>query len=341
MVRRHPYTKVIKQNQVREEHVKGMGDVLYKVFQCLNSKCRTMILVKKDEISHPFEIICPTCGFLLKSGGITPFFDYKLQDTKAKKTLEKGTFSILHEDYVEEAKEYKYCIICNALKPVELFDDHASRKSGKQGECKLCKRRYNALKNPTRLADQHRESAQKRRLLLDLAGNIKIDTKKVFERFHYKCFKCGKDLSTCQSDRERPIDHTLPIFYLWPYTTDNATLLCQDHNGKKQGLWPSEFYTLPEIRRLSIITGLDYKLIAGSPIYNPEGLSHLQNSEFVDSLLSDKARKIDNIIGLRNRILHDTGLDFFEYSTILSVKYKKQADARLKETYGKRPKKNR
>jgi hypothetical protein len=29
MARRHPYTKVLKENQVREEYVKGMGDMLF------------------------------------------------------------------------------------------------------------------------------------------------------------------------------------------------------------------------------------------------------------------------------------------------------------------------
>jgi hypothetical protein len=35
MPRRKPYTKVVKRNQLRANHVRGMGDVVFKGFQCL------------------------------------------------------------------------------------------------------------------------------------------------------------------------------------------------------------------------------------------------------------------------------------------------------------------
>ena len=50
MVRRKPYTKVNKTNQIRAEHVRGMGDIVFKGFQCLNSECREFIFIRKDEI---------------------------------------------------------------------------------------------------------------------------------------------------------------------------------------------------------------------------------------------------------------------------------------------------
>lgn len=173
-------------------------------------------------------------------------------------------------------------------------------------------------------------------MYLDLAMGEKIDSKKILERFHYNCFKCGKDLSNCQSEKERPIDHTLPIFYLWPYTTKNATLLCQDHNGKKQGLWPSDFYEDAKLKELSIITGLNCKLISGPPVYYPEAIKKLQDPAIVDNLLKKNSRYFDEIVTLRNRIKNDVGLDFFEYSTILSADHKKRANDRFDETYGKR-----
>jgi len=40
MPRRKPYTKVVKRNQLRADHIRGMGDVVFKGFQCLNSECR-------------------------------------------------------------------------------------------------------------------------------------------------------------------------------------------------------------------------------------------------------------------------------------------------------------
>jgi len=82
LARRKPYTRVIKQNQVRAEHVKGMGDVVFKGFQCLNAECQEFILVRKDEIGDMFEIKCPTCGSALVSGGETKFYDYQLVDLR-------------------------------------------------------------------------------------------------------------------------------------------------------------------------------------------------------------------------------------------------------------------
>ena len=58
MVRRKPYTKVNKTNQIRAEHVRGMGDIVFKGFQCLNSGCQEFIFIRKDEVGGDFEIIC-------------------------------------------------------------------------------------------------------------------------------------------------------------------------------------------------------------------------------------------------------------------------------------------
>ncbi|WP_017295243.1 hypothetical protein [Geminocystis herdmanii] len=135
MVRRKPYTKVKKSNQIREDHVKGMGDVLFKGFQCLNSKCREFIFVKKTEIGIDFEIQCPKCGYDHLSGKESKFYDYELllldQNKKPIKTIETGEFTILHDDYINESQDYKYCIVCNTIKPVDLFGGHAPRNSGR------------------------------------------------------------------------------------------------------------------------------------------------------------------------------------------------------------------
>ena len=37
--RRKPYSKLVKKNQIRAPHVKGMGDVVFLQFQCLNPDC--------------------------------------------------------------------------------------------------------------------------------------------------------------------------------------------------------------------------------------------------------------------------------------------------------------
>lgn len=333
MARRSPYSKVNKTNQIRAEHVKGMGDVTFKCFQCLNPECTEFIFIREDEIGEDFSIACPACGYIHESGGETKFYDYSMDvndDEGNPVSVATGAFTIYHDDYIEEAKEYKYCIVCNTIKPLEYFDRHSSRASGRQGECRLCKKAYNEIKNGTRLTDQHREAAQKRRLLLDVAGSPKINSREIEERYGQKCFCCGEDLSTVTDKREKPLDHTLPVYYLWPLSTENATLLCRTCNGNKSGTWPSEFYNDNQLRRLAILTGFDYELLSGEPQYNPDAIEALHNPEKVDALLVKFAAYMPEVIKLRNRILRDTGFDFFSVSTTISDSYIRQADEQLR-----------
>ena len=329
MTRRAPYTRVERKNQVRASHVIGKGDVVYKGFQCLNYECTQFIFVERERLIGDFEISCPICGFIMRSGGETKFFDYELVNQQDNSTVEEGEFRILHEDYIAEAQDYKYCILCGTLKPLESFDKHSARKSGRQGECRLCKTVYNSIKNQTRLSDQHREAAQKRRLYLDLAGEEKLNSKIVFERFDYRCFKCAKDLRNVANERERPLDHTLPAFYLWPLTTTNATLLCREHNGGKSGKWPSEYYSIKELKRLSVLTGIPFDLLSGPPQYNPKAIERLRTSEYVDQLLTKYSAYMPELIKLRNRLLKSTGLDFFKFSTIISPDWVRRANVEL------------
>jgi endogenous inhibitor of DNA gyrase (YacG/DUF329 family) len=332
MARRKPYSKVNKTNQVRAAHVVGKGDVVYKGMQCLNAECEEFIFVREDTLTDDYEVVCPKCGCKIESGGETKFYDYTMNVERDGVVVvgEPGIFSIFHDDYLNEAQRYKYCIVCNTMKPLGFFDKHAARASGRQGECRLCKKAYNEIKNGTRLSDQHREAAQKRRLYLDLAGAARINSNEIFERFGNKCFHCGKDLSHVTKNSDRPLDHTLPVYYLWPLTTETATLLCRDCNGNKSGTWPSAFYSDEELRRLSTITGLDYALLKGAPQYNPEALRNLQSAEMVDMLLEKYAPYIEReIIPLRNRILRDTGIDFFSFATSISPIWVNKANERL------------
>lgn len=333
MPRRKAYSKLTKFNQIRADHVNGMSDVVFRGFQCLNPECTNYIFVREDEINEDFSIVCPSCGYVHESGGETKFYDYSMDVENEDGELESvstGEFTIYHDDYISEAKLYKYCIVCNTLKPLEYFDRHAARNSGRQGECRLCKKAYNDIKNGTRLTDQHREAAQKRRLLLDIAGNPRINSREIERRYQSKCFCCGKDLSDISDKREKPLDHTLPVYYLWPLSTENATLLCRECNGNKSGSWPSEFYTDSQLRRLSILTGFDYDLLAGAPQYNPEAISALHDPEVVDSLLAKYAAYMGEVIKLRNRILKDTGYDFFSVSSTISDAYIRRANQALR-----------
>lgn len=329
MPRRSPYSHLVKSNQIRARHVAGMGDVVFIGFQCLNPECQHHIFIRKDELDEDFRIECPQCHYIHESGGEQKFYDYSMDVSTEDGTISsvsQGEFTIYHEDYVNEAKEYKYCIVCNALKPIEMFDKHSSRASGHQGECRLCKKAYNDIKNGTRLSDQHREAAQKRRLLLDVAGSPKINSADIERRYNCRCFNCGKDLSAVTDKKEKPLDHTLPVYYLWPLSTENATLLCRTCNGNKSGTWPSQFYNDAQLRRLSILTGFSYELLSGEPTYNPQALEALHNPDEVDKLLVKFAAYMDEVIKLRNRILKDTGYDFFSVSTTISEAYIRQAN---------------
>ncbi len=327
MPRRRPYTNVRKSNRTRARHIVGMGDVVFRGFECLNSECQFWIFVREDELGVSFDIPCPSCGFVHSSGGAVKFYDYQLVNTNTGDSIEDGQFIVSVDDYLKESGKYKYCIICNARKPLEMFDRHSARVSGRQGECSLCKTVYNGIKNQTRIADQHREAAQKRRMYVDLTGSRKIDSAAILRRFEFKCFKCGLDLSDPDSDRH--LDHTLPVSYLWPLTTNNATLLCGLHNGQKADRWPSDFYSDPELRRLTVATGISYELLRGPVEFNPEALDALRDPAFVDSVLAKYAPYIDELIKVRNRVLRTTGFDFLSVSPHISPDILRRADEHL------------
>ena len=334
MARRPPYTRVEKKNQVKPAHVRGMGDVLFKGFKCLNPDCERFLFVREDEISEYFEIECDECGFMHKYGEESTFYEYDLKTLADDKIVESGEFTILHDDYIEEAGLYKYCIICCSLKPVEFFDRHSARQSSHQGECRLCKQAYNAIKNQTRTADQHREAAQKCRLYVELSGTEKIDSKAIYERYDHNCFVCGKDLSAdIQSGatvRGGNLDHTLPALYLWPLTTNTATLLCKEHNAEKAEKWPGTFYDARKLRELVVKTGITYEVLAGRPHFNPDALQRLRNPQFIEQMLHKYAAYLDEIIHLRNRILKSTRLDFFKRYPQISPEWIKRANAAIK-----------
>ncbi|NGP46851.1 hypothetical protein G4V62_18600 [Bacillaceae bacterium SIJ1] len=122
----------------------------------MNYECEHYIFIRKDEIEEDYSIVCPECEFKIEFGGETTFFDYDMK--VGDEVVDSGQFTIFHDIYISEAIEYKYCLLCNTLKPVTEFSTHSNVekfKSGHQGECKSCKNKYNNIKNGTRLPDQH------------------------------------------------------------------------------------------------------------------------------------------------------------------------------------------
>ena len=316
MARRASYTEVRKTGQERPDHVQGMGDVLYKHFQCLAPTCEYFITVKVNDIGGDFAIACPVCGFVHQSGGESKFFDYELYHKVENKVIEAGTFVVLHDDYVAEAKLHKYCLLCYAMKPVELFSRHASRESGYQGECQSCKVTYNGIKNQSRITDQHREAAQRRRLYMQLAADDnRVDSRKVFGKFGGCCFNCEKELTfTAKAKRSFDLDHTLPASLLWPMRTDNSTLLCSACNNEKHGDWPSKFYkNRDKLKKLAVLTGYPYDLLAGPAVLNDEAVALIL--EDVDVFLETWIPYPNGIKKVRQLLKDHAGIDIFDQAT--------------------------
>jgi hypothetical protein len=309
--------------------VTGMGDRVFRGFQCLNKDCVNFIFIREDSIDADFLVECGACGYKHTAGESTKIYDYDLLRDGTK--IEEGPFEILHDDYIRDGERFKYCIICGALKPLDRFDRHSARASGRQGECALCKKVYNSIKNQTRLVEQHREASQKRRLYTHFEEPEKLNINEIYNRFQRRCFKCEVDLSgdlaLDTAEKLGNLDHTLPVFYLWPLTTNNATLLCRDHNGEKAEKWPSKFYTDQELRRLSALTGIDYRLMVGEPVFNPNAIDWLEKPEFVETLFAKFARYPNELLRLRNRILEKTGFDFLDSTARISPDWRKAADS--------------
>ena len=310
MARRTPYTRVEKEGQSRPPHVRGQGDVVYKGFQCLNGDCKEFIVIREDEIGPDFKITCQTCGFLHGAGQETRFFKYRLVHRSDDRVIEEGDFVVLHDDYIRETQRFKYCLLCYALKPLEFFDVHRARRSGRQGECRICKTLYNGIKNQSRITDQHREAAQRRRLYQRLTGRTgNIDSAAIYRKFGGACFKCGRRLT---DRKEINLDHTLPARLLWPLTTDNATLLCSACNNEKHDRWPSEFYDIRQLKRLAVMTGYPYDLIASQPTVNEDSI--LKILEDTDAFIEEFIRYPNEIKRVRRLIREYGNVDIFEHA---------------------------
>ncbi|MET3548335.1 5-methylcytosine-specific restriction endonuclease McrA [Paenibacillus favisporus] len=310
--RRQKKNELIKENRKKATHVKGQ--TIYIGFQCLNHECEHFLFVKKDDICEDFELYCSKCNFKFEYGGETEFFDYKYKVDG--EIIKEDKFIVSHDNYIAEASEFKYCVLCNALKPISAFSTlkrlKSKSSSGHQSECKTCKDIYNNLANPIRTIDQHREYAQKRKLFVNIAGNHKLNSTEVYSRFNHSCFNCGKDLKIYQNSKEKPLDHTLPVKFLWPLTTENATLLCQTCNTRKSDKWPSEFYEVDQLGELHRLTGIPYAILSGDAHYNPLAIEKLKDSKEVEKLVNKFAKYEDKLISLRNSIIEYEGFDFFE-----------------------------
>jgi hypothetical protein len=312
MSRRPPYSRVEKSGQHRPEHVKGQGDVVYRRFECFNPICTATQRVIDADCGPGFSFECATCGYVLYDGGSEALFDYKLVEVDSGEEVAAGSFAPGHRDYLDQSERAKYCLNCYSLLPLKAFDRHGSRVSGRQGECRMCKRLYNDLKNWTRLPEQHREAADNRRMFRELSGETRLrePMAKLLERFGGRCFACGRALrATSGGEDGYYLDHTLPVSYLWPLDF-GPTVLCRTCNGNKGDRWPSAYYDSDaKLRELSTLTGIPYATLTAEPKFNPEQLERLKAD--ADDVITRWVRYPDRLLALRNRILERAGVDVF------------------------------
>jgi len=285
----------------------GTGEVdaneVWRVLECSARGCDHLLRVSEDTDNFPdTEVVCPKCG--RKTG----------------------------KEHILRAPRWKYCRVCEWLQPIgetlsrsgttrgktagSAFHYHKPRgrsfRSERQLECKECKKEINRVLNPLRTSDQHRESAQTRRMYSILSGEVgKLDSRRIFDKFEGKCFKCGKKLTIAKrGPKDFAIDHTLPVRLLWPATTENATLLCKTHNAEKSDRWPSEFYSKEELQRLSVLTSIPFDVLSGKPRINPEAVDLIRAN--IDTFLAKNIRHPREIRRIRELIRNETGLDIKE-----------------------------
>jgi 5-methylcytosine-specific restriction endonuclease McrA len=302
---------VVKKNQLRPDRVRGKGDVPFKRFECLNPVCEETLVVLEADCGSGFSITCPACDYLHFDGGSLHLFDYALVHRESGDTINSGPFAPTHNAYLALAERVKYCVLCYTLQPLDSFDRHGSRVTGRQGECRMCKKLYNDLKNESRLTEQHREAAETRRLLTILSGETDIGAiDELLARFDYQCFNCLKPLKDSPGgDDGYYIDHTLPVSWLWPLDL-GPTILCRQCNGRKSDHWPSEFYgEVGKLRALATRTGIPFDQLCGPPFFNPAAIKRLQAE--ADSIIERWVQHPAKLRALKIRIEAATGENVF------------------------------
>jgi hypothetical protein len=312
MPRRAPYTKVVKENQLRPNRVEGKGDVPYLRFECFNPSCEETLVIAEEECDVGFRIVCPACNYLLFDGGSLHLCDQALVDKGTGVVINSAPFEPTHRAYLDQAERVKYCLNCYTLQPLESFHHHSTRpNTSRQGECRMCKKLYNDLKNPSRLAEQHREAQENRRLLSTLSGEHTLESiGELLDSFDHRCFNCSKALlDKPGGDDGYHLDHTLPVSWLWPLN-HGPTVLCRRCNGEKSDRWPSEFYAEPAKRRaLATRAGIPIAKLEAKPFFNPDGIDRLRRE--ADSIIERWVKYPERLRALRTRIEVATGEDAF------------------------------
>jgi DNA-directed RNA polymerase subunit RPC12/RpoP len=234
-------------------------------------------LLNGKMLSETAEWECPHCGYIHAiTSDLPDTWENWDEELRSADSLACYRFWTNFFNIAVENKEayWKQCKTCGRILPASHFSFHAKwSRLEKQLECRCCKASINAVGNPKRTTEQHREATAKRRLgdlLAKLADGVdeKLDIDDIFERFDSKCFKTGIPLDKADTSSWH-IDHILPSKYFYPLTKENACLLSKSANENKKARWASDFYSPQELVRLSEITGANLALLSSPvPIYN-------------------------------------------------------------------------
>jgi hypothetical protein len=225
---------------------------------------------------------------------------------------------LLDDNYKDSL--FMYCIheISQQLRPISDFTTNKItphlRPSqfiyGLQPFCKESKKKYvnnGPAGNSSRTKDQHLEDLGGRfrqRLIISILGNVpKISYKDIYKKYNGRCFKCKVEIPFERSDL-KGLDHTLPHSYWYPYTTENATLLCTDCNQSKKDKWPSEFYNDVELKELSKLTNIDYSILSSkTPLFNEELIKSINDKfDFVMESCQERFRNRKSPIDFLKKI---------------------------------------
>ena len=103
----------------------------------------------------------------------------------------------------------------------------------------MCKHVYNDLKNESRLAEQHREAADNRRLLAAVSGETTVTSiDDILVSFKHQCFSCERSLTDIPGGKDGYyLDHTLPVSWLWPLD-HGPTVGCSAIRQVEKLTWP-------------------------------------------------------------------------------------------------------
>ena len=143
---------------------------IFVAYTCVNCKTLNYVnvgqtLLKGDELAENAEWECPHCHYVHSiTSDLPDNWDHWKEELRSADSLACYMFWKNFFNIAVENKEayWKQCKTCGRILPASLFSRHAGWSAlEKQLECRCCKASINAVGNPKRTSEQHREAAAK------------------------------------------------------------------------------------------------------------------------------------------------------------------------------------